>query len=304
MKSNYEVLIVGAGPAGLSAGLALGRLLRTVLIADDGRPRNSASSHLNNFIGRDGIHPGEWRQEARRDLQKYETIELLQGSVDAVEKVEKGFHARFSNGQAAQFKKVILAYGILDRLPDIPGLPELWGKAAFHCPYCHGFEVRGKALGIIGSGHFLMHMLPLFYGLSKDLILFTNGDPQFSEEQKALFRKRNIEVIEEKVENLIYREDELKGVVLENGEKRMREGLFITPILPFRMKSSIGESLGCEKTEMGLYKVGERNETTVKGVFAAGDNMSMVHSVIHAAANGTTAGAQATWDLLNEVLNS
>ncbi|MEI1280056.1 NAD(P)/FAD-dependent oxidoreductase [Leptospira venezuelensis] len=300
MRFDYEVLIIGGGPAGLSAALALGRMSRTALVCDDNRPRNAASSHLNNFPTRDGIHPAEWRKLVRKDLEKYNTINFFEGSVISVENSGSGFIAKLSAGKTFSFKKVILAYGVEDKYLSVPGYKELWGKSIFHCPYCHGFEVKGSKLGLIGNGDTLVYMLPLIYDLASDLIVFSNGKAELKEEQKELLNKKKIRLIENKITGFAYEGDQLKSVSLDNGENIERTGLFALPTFPFKLKSTIGEELGCEKDQFGFYKIGERGKTSVDGVYACGDNASGAHSVLLAAASGGMAGAGIVHELLSE----
>lgn len=305
VKPEYDALIIGGGPAGLSAALAMGRIVRTALVCDDSRPRNAPSEHLNNFPTRDGIHPEKWRQEARQNLEKYQTIDFFDGSVLSVSKDgEARFTAELSSGTKASFKKVILADGIEDKLPAIPGFKELWGKAIFHCPYCHGFEVRDTALGVVANGDAAMHLVPLLYALSKDLVLFTHGKAELNQQQKEVLQRMNIPLIEQPIQRLAFGGDTLEAVVLEDGRQIARRSLFAAPILPFQTKSALGEQLGCEKTEAGLYKVSERNETSVKGVFAAGDNMTRLQSVLHACGHGLMAGAGVVFDVLHESMGA
>lgn len=302
MKFDYEVLIIGGGPAGLSAALALGRMSRTALVCDDSRPRNAASSHLNNFPTRDGIHPAEWRKLARKDLEKYNTVNFFEGSVLSVDKAGSGFIAKLSSDQIFHFKKVILAYGVEDKYLSVPGYKELWGKSIFHCPYCHGFEVRGSKLGLIGNGETLFYMLPLIYDLASDLIVFTNEKAEFKEEQKDLLKRKKIRFIEDKIASFIYEGEKLKAVTFENGETVEREALYALPTFPYKLKSKIGEELGCEKDQFGFYKVGERGKTSVDGVYACGDNANGAHSVLLAAASGGMAAAGIVHELLSENL--
>jgi thioredoxin reductase len=300
MDNSYEVLIVGGGPAGLSAALALGRMLRSVLICDDGRLRNLASSHANNLPSQDGIHPAQWRENARNDLKKYETIHFFDGSVQSIEKNGKAFKATLSTGKVLAFRKVILAHGIKDKLPSTPGFQELWGKAVFHCPYCHGYEFRGKRLGFVGNGKLAEHVLPMLLGLSGEVIVFTNAKAELSPEFQGLMRKRSVHLIEGKITSLVHWDGTLQAVEIEGGTSVERDALLLGPTLPFEMKAPLGESLGCEKTEMGLYKVAELGKTTVPGVFAAGDIMTMLQSVLGAASLGQAAGAGTANELLIE----
>ncbi|AOP36296.1 alkyl hydroperoxide reductase [Leptospira tipperaryensis] len=300
MKFDYEVLIIGGGPAGLSAALSLGRMSRTALVCDDSRPRNAPSSHLNNFPTRDGIHPAEWRRLVKKDLEKYQTIKFFEGGVLSVEKSTSGFTANLSSGISAHFKKIILAYGVEDKPLPVPGFKELWGKSIFHCPYCHGFEIRGSRLGFISNSEMTFHMLPLINDLASDLILFTNGKAEFSDPQRELLKRKNVELIEEKITGFIFEGEQLKALSLANGELRERQAVFFHPTLPFALKSQIGETLGCEKNQLGFYKINERGATSVEGVFACGDNVSPGHSVLLAAASGAMAGAGVVFALLGE----
>ncbi|TGK26004.1 NAD(P)/FAD-dependent oxidoreductase [Leptospira stimsonii] len=300
MKFDYEVLIIGGGPAGLSAGMSLGRMSRTALVCDDSRPRNAPSSHLNNFPTRDGIHPTEWRRMVRKDLEKYKTIRFFEGSVLSVEKTALGFVATFESGEIFHFRKVILAYGVEDKPLPVPGFQELWGKSIFHCPYCHGFEIRGSSLGLISNNELTFHMLPLVNDLASDLILFTNGKAFLGEEEKGLLKRNRVKLIEEKISGFLYEGERLKAVSLENAEVVEREAVFFHPTFPFTLKSRIGESLGCERNQFGFYKVNERGATSVEGVFACGDNVSPAHSVLLASASGATAGAGVVSALLGE----
>lgn len=304
MKHDYEVLIIGGGPAGLSAALSLGRMSRTALICDDNQPRNAPSSHINNFITQDGIHPAEWRKQARQNLDKYKTISFFQGSVSNVKKTDKGFNAQLSNGTTINVKKVVLAYGVQDQFPKAPGFKELWGKSVFHCPFCHGYEIKETRLGIVSNIEATFHSLPMIYSLSNDLILFSNGKATFNSDQINLLKRKNIELIETPIQSLMQKNNQLEAVLLTDGRQVQRDHLFLAPQLPFKLKSSIGESLGCEKTELGFYKVSFAGETTVKGVFAAGDNTSMMHSVLAASAAGAVAGAMLSGELTSEIMNS
>ncbi|RYZ69491.1 MAG: NAD(P)/FAD-dependent oxidoreductase, partial [Proteobacteria bacterium] len=175
-ETVVEVLIIGGGPAGLSCGLSLGRMSRTALICDDGRPRNAASSHANNFATRDGVHPAKWRELAREDLSKYKTVSLRNTGVINVDKSGEKFKATLNDGSVVHAKRIVLAYGIADVLPDIPGFKENWGHLIYHCPFCHGYEAKGQKLAYFAQGPMFFHALPLVRSLTEDLIFLTNAD--------------------------------------------------------------------------------------------------------------------------------
>jgi thioredoxin reductase len=298
MVKPADVLIVGGGPAGLAAAMALGRMLKSALICDDARPRNAASSHANNLPGFDGVNPAEWRAKVRQELAKYRTIEFFEGTVLSVTRENQLFVAELANGEKRSFRKVILAHGIVDRLPEAPGFRELWGKSVFHCPYCHGFEVRGKRLGVVANGMFAEHLTPMVSALSADVILFTQGKALLDPATLEAFKKRGLQIVESHITALDYSAEKLHSVACGPDLRFGRDALFLGPMPPLVMKSSIGENLSCEKNYMGFFKVDEMRRTTVPGVFAAGDIMSMAHSVAGAVAAGQMAGPGAVMELV------
>ena len=302
MKSDYEVLIIGGGPAGLGAAMALGRLRRSVLVCDDFRPRNLAAAHMHNFAGNEGLSPLEWRKKARQDVEQYDTVKFFEGAVTSVVKIPAGFEATLSSKSSVTVKKVILAYGVQDRLPPIPGMQELWGKSVFNCPFCHGFEYRGRRVGVIANGALAMRVLPMIFGVTSDITLFTHGKSELTAEQTEILRRRKVRIVEHPVEKLIHDEDALHGAIA--GGELIEQDAILGGGPPFQMKSDVGERLGCEKNEMGLYKVGEGNRTNVPGIYAGGDGMTMQHSVVGALATGQSAGIAAALDLLNEAFSA
>lgn len=304
MGFDYDVIIIGGGPAGLSAAMSLGRMRRRVLVCDDNRPRNAPADHMNNFASQDGMNPRVWQNNARRDLEKYKTVEQQAVTVLSAVKSAGGFTCTLSNGHRVSSKKLILAYGVQDQLPSIPGFKELWGKSIFHCPYCHGYEARDTKLALIGNGMMLGHLYPMISSLSRDLMLFTNGKADLPEELYPVLKKRGTVLVEAGLKELKKDGEHLVGIVTQDNISHDRTHAFLALTLPFKLKSNIGESLGCEKTEMGFYKLKEMNKTTVEGVFAAGDIIFPQHSVLNAAAAGQMAGAAAVFELVHEELHT
>lgn len=283
MKNEYDIIIIGGGPAGLSAALTAGRGNRSILIFDDNRPRNAPAAHMMNFPAHDGTPPNEFRQLIKEDLKKYPKVEFIEKKVHSIERVDKGFLVDHIFA-----KKILLAHGISDLLPDVPGLKELWGKSVFHCPYCHGYEYLNREIGIITT-NVPSHLFNIVKGLSSDLVLFTDGQEnhQFPE----------FKIYTNKIETLIYDGDDLKGVKLQNGEVIKRRILFVRA-LP-QLTTDIGTKLGCELTDLGLYKVDEFGLTSEPGIYAAGDIATPMQSVLKACSMGQMAGAAMNAEILN-----
>jgi thioredoxin reductase len=254
---------------------------------------------MHNFASHEGVSPLEWRKKARRDVEQYETVKFFEGAVTSVVKIHGGFEATLSSKNLVKVKKVILAYGVQDRLPPIPGMQELWGKSVFHCPFCHAYEHRGERIGVFANGAAALRFVPMIFGVTSDITLFTNGKSELTVEQTEIFRRRKIRIVEHRVEKMIHDGNALQAVIA-GGERIELDAVLGGGPMPFQMKSEVGESLGCEKDERGLYKVDEGNRTSVPGVYAGGDSITMQHAVVGALSTGQWAGATAAQDLLIE----
>ena len=300
MSCKIDVLIIGGSHAGLSAAMALGRLRRSVLIVDAGKPRNEMSEHANNIAGLDGINPEELRKQAINDLKKYKTIEFLKGKVNKVLKKKDLFIATLDSGAIVEARKVILSYGVKDKLLNIDGIEKVWGKSVFHCPYCHGYEYKDKRIGFIGNGQFAEHIVPMLFSLSRDITIFTTGPEEFSDELKEKLKNNRIKVYREPIIGFEMSSDVLSGLVLKDKELVAIDATFAGPIFPMLTNSSIAEELGCENNEMGFIAVDNMGMTSVEGVYAAGDIMTMRHSVVGAMATGQIAGSAIVSVLVNE----
>ncbi|MDO9181002.1 MAG: NAD(P)/FAD-dependent oxidoreductase [Bacteriovorax sp.] len=284
MNKQFDVAIIGGGPAGLSGALTLARGNRTVVVFDDNQPRNAPAAHMMNFPSRDGTPPDEFRRLIREDLKKYSKVEFKSERVNDIKRNELGF---MLEGKI-QVKKILLAHGVTDILPEIPGIKELFGKAIFHCPYCHGYEYLNEAMGMIGGKEYADHMSVLLKGLSKDLVLFTNG--------AEVDQYPGIKVYTDKIDSFIYEAEKLKAVKLVTGEVVERSYLFYRP--DQKLSTGLGVKLGCELTDMGHYKITDFGLTTQPDVFAAGDDMTVMQSVVFACAAGSKAGAMINFEVL------
>ncbi len=296
MKNKYEVLIIGGGPGGLSAALTLARGGRSVAIFDHKDPRNAPAEHMQNFPSRDGTPPMEFRRLVEAELVSYGvTIHRLK--VDELKKIDDHFHVK-ANGSEYSGKKIVLAHGVKDILPDLPGIKEVWGKSVFLCPYCHGYEQRGKAIGMMGPEAYAHHMLPLLLGHSRDLIWFSNGEVI---QDKAPLEKLGVKLYESPVIKLHHEGIHLRAIELADGSVIGRDILFSR----FAQKLSVelGTNLGCEVNEQGYYVVNENYKTTVDGVYAVGDAVQMRQSVLLATSTGQIAGATINYEILADLFH-
>lgn len=300
MNQKIDVLIVGGGPAGLTAALTLARGGRSVMVCDDGLPRNAPASHMQNFPSRDGTPPGEFRDLIKKDLARYENVHINNIGVQSISKQDQHFDFVLNNQTQLSAKKIILAHGVKDILPEFPGVNEIFGKSLFFCPYCHGYEHRNTPIALLGNGDFIVHMSTVISGLTDDLVIFTNGKATISAEQALQLQKNKIEIIEGEIESFIHEGENLKAIKLKNNQTIPRSFAFTHA--NFKLRSELGIKLGCELTEMGLYKVDEMGKTSVKGVYAAGDISGMRHSVLNACNSGQVAAASLNFEFLSERL--
>lgn len=295
---RFDVVVVGGGPAGLSAALLLGRSRRRVLVATDGAPRNSVAEAAHNMFTRDGTPPAELLRIGREQLAAYD-VTMREALVSGIERTEEGFRVDFEGGQSVDTRKLLLATGVRDILPPVAGLQELWGRGAFHCPYCHGWEVADEPLGIYGNGEVGFEFGRKLLGWSRDLILFTDGPAELTEPQRARLAELDVEIREETIERLVADPaGGLQAVLLDSGESVSRRGLFLHPSQEPR--SDLPLRLGCAMTPEGRVEADERGKTGLPGVYVAGDAGANPELVICAAASGTMAAAALNGDLLEE----
>ncbi|WP_428743001.1 NAD(P)/FAD-dependent oxidoreductase [Tenacibaculum sp.] len=297
-KKNFDVIIIGGSYAGLSAAMALGRSLRNVLIIDGGSPCNKQTPNSHNFITHDGSKPDEISRKAKEQVLKYGTVQFLEDFAVTGKRVENKFFITTQSGKKFTSKKIIFATGIKDIMPEIKGFSAAWGISVIHCPYCHGYEFKGQKTGILSNGDSAFHLASLVNNLTDGLSILTNGKATFSSEQLAKIEKNNINIIESKVLEVEHTNGKLENVVFENGEKISFSAVYAT--LPFQQHSQIPVSLGCELTEDGYIKVDFAQKTSVEGVFACGDNVTMMRSVSNAVYAGNVAGAVVNMELVQE----
>lgn len=299
---EYDVLIIGGGPAGLSAALQLGRSLRSVLVCDNGEPRNGPAAEAHGYLTRDGIPPEELRRLGREEVVKYGG-ESRDTKVTEVSRDKNGFTSTLDSGETVTSRKVVLATGVRDNLPDTDGFEEFWGSGVHHCPYCHGYEVRGEPLGVMVTNQHMIDYAKLIYNLSEDLVVFTDGQDVFDDESRSLFVERGIEIEDEPITTLNGSDGDLESISLADGRDVARHALFYPP--PMEQHSDLPERLGLEVNQAGLVDA-TRSErgmgfTSVEGLFIAGDASSgSPPSIPSAAADGYAIGTTVNMELSKE----
>jgi len=296
----YDVIIVGAGPAGLSAALILGRSRRRVLVCDTGKPRNAASRALHGYLTRDGIPPREFLSTARDQLRRYDTVEIR--DIEVLEAACRGarFHVAVAGGSRFESRKLLIATGVADNLPEIPGFRELYGAGVFHCPYCDGWEVRDQPLAIYGRGARGLGLSLELVGWSRDLVLCTDGPAEIDADGLARLARNGIRVRDERVVRLEGRET-LERVVFAGGDPLPRRALFFTT--GQTQQSELALALGCDFNDKGTVRTGRYESTHLPGLFVAGDASRAVQWVVVAAAEGAEAAFAINTDLLKEDLS-
>jgi thioredoxin reductase len=289
-----DVVVVGGGAAGLSAALVLGRSRRRTFVIDDGRPRNAPSPEAHSFFTRDGVPPAELLRIGREHLAPYGSVEMRKGRAIAVKRGGDGFTVQLADGGDVLTRRVLLAVGVRDILPDIEGLASLWGRGVLHCPYCHGWEVRDEPLALYASGAVAMDMAPLILQWSRDLLLCTGGGDLAPADRETLLRL-GVRIIDTPVQRLEGGES-LERIIFADGRAEQRHALFLRPAQ--QVASDLAQRLGCEHTEAGHIVVGPDQQTSVAGVYAAGDATTPMQQIVVAASAGAQAAMMINRDLV------
>ncbi|MCH8568196.1 MAG: NAD(P)/FAD-dependent oxidoreductase [Balneolales bacterium] len=296
----YDAIIIGGSYAGLTAAMGLGRCLRKVLVIDEGSPRNKMSPSANNLFSRDGQSPQEIKGAVLQQLESYQKyLSIKHAAVTQATKTDSGFQVRTGDGERWSAKNLIFASGLTDELQEISGLKERWGNGVYHCPYCHGWENRGKKIAVIGPGNRNLSMASMLTNWTSDLTYISRGEPlNLPDESVAMMRALGIFIIEEEV-------NEIRGEVgnlrlqLNSGEELQFESVFAPGV--GRFNSSIARELGCETMPNGAIKVNESYLSNIERCYAIGDVSSRTNGqIIHAAYSGTVAAAQVNNQLMQD----
>jgi thioredoxin reductase len=301
LDGSYDVVVIGGGAAGLNGALMLARSRRSVVVLDAGAPRNAAAAGVHGLLGREGTPPAELLERGRAEVRSYGG-QVVSGEVATVIRDDSGFEVVLADARTVHGRRLLVATGLGDELPEIPGLKDLWGRDVVHCPYCHGWEVRDKAIGILATGPFTVHQALLFRQLSDDVTVFCNARPLADEEAEQL-AARGISVVGGAVASLEIAGDHLIGVRLSDGTLVRRDALAVAPRMVARAGFLAG--LGLKPAEhpggAGDYIPADpTGRTDVPGVWVAGNVTDLTAQVGAAAAAGAMAGAQINADLVME----
>ncbi len=298
-KAVTDVVVVGGGPAGLSAALVLGRCLRTVLLCDSGQYRNAASHASHGYFSRDGMPPEEIRAAGRGDLERYGTVQVADVEVIDVTPTKTGFRVLMSHGGSVACRRLLLATGVRDRLPPLPGIEGLYGRGAWHCPYCDGWEQRGRPLAVYGDGDTGVALALEMTRWTRDLVVCTHGHALTA----ASRRRLELHGIGWRLEPVLHFDSDASGlrtIHFTSGPMLPRRGLFF--VTQESQASKLVKQLGCSLTEQGTVDTNDNEATGVPGLYVAGDASKAAQMVVVAAAEGAQAAAAINTSLTDEDL--
>lgn len=300
--NHYEVIIIGGSYSGLSAAMALGRASRKTLVIDAGEPCNRQTPHSHNFITHDGDTPASISAKAKEEVLQYPTVAFVNDKAIKANKTKDGFEISTSAGNLYHTKKLLLATGVKDVMPDIDGFADCWGISVIHCPYCHGYEVKNQKTALMANGPIAEHFLPLLLQWTKELTLFTNGKSAVSENVAAKFKKHGIAIIETEIESVQHTNGQMESITLKDGSTHDFKVMYAK--IPAVQHTFIPEDLGCTINDSGLLEIDEFKRTNIPGVYASGDCTSMGRAVIMAAEAGTRAGVTINNDFCMEAFEN
>jgi len=288
MARLWDVIIVGAGPAGLSAALILGRCRRRVLLTDTHTPRSAAAHRMHGFLSRDGVELEKFRAESRQQIEIYPSVSSRSVAVTAVRRDrDSNFTVRLGRAAAQRSRTVLLASGVFDELPKLRNIERFFGKTVHPCPYCEGWEMQDRPIAVYGKGSRGFEMARAMTAWSGDLLLCTDGSEDLTPKQQRELRANGVQIETAKIAELIGEGSELRSIRFANGERRARHALFFdTPCHP---QSVLARRLGCRMTRSESIQCGAYGATSVAGVYAAGNILKDVHLSIVAAGDGARA---------------
>ncbi|MFC3804222.1 NAD(P)/FAD-dependent oxidoreductase [Cohnella sp. GCM10012308] len=299
METLFDAAIIGGGPAGLNAALVLGRARKNVILIDEGLPRNRVTHESHGFLTRDGIKPDEFRRIAVEQIRAYPSVRFSADIAVDIAGADGDFKVSAKGGDIYRAKKLLLAVGKKDRLPEIEGLTDVYGKSAFVCPYCDGWELRDRRLAVIAKGERAFHFAKTILGWSERITLCTDGPDELTDAQREELRVRGIPLFDARIRRIVSEDGLVSKVELEEGAAVACTGIFFAPTLV--PGSDLPRALGCELTPTGSIAATDvLGKSSVPGVFVAGDIATELNQLIQAAAMGAMAGAGINAELLAE----
>lgn len=291
----YDVIIVGAGPAGLNAALVLGRCRRGVLVLDDGHPRNASSRALHGFFTRDGTDPREMLALGREELGRYPTVEIRAEHASDARREDNRFTLTLATGEEVESAFVLLATGVVDELPPVPGIEAFYGRSVHHCPYCDGWEHSDEAIAVYGDNEPAVDLALELTAWSRGLALVTDGPARLSQRQRKRLREQDIAIYEQRIERLRGQDGTLEAIAFADGTSLTCGAIFFRG--KKRQRSDLAERLGCVPDETGMVPTGKYEATDIPGLFIAGDAARSIQLAIIAASEGASAAV-----LINDAL--
>lgn len=296
-ETLFDVIIIGGSYSGLASAMALGRALRNVLLIDSEKPCNEQTPHSHNFLTQDGNTPKQIATTAKQQVLKYNTIKFQKGIAVSATKEDFGFAVKTNSDEIFKAKKLIFATGLKDIFPKIEGFESCWGISILHCPFCHGYEVRNEETGIFANGEMGFEYARLISNWTSKLTIFTNGKSTFTKEQTEKLSSKNIQIIEKEILKVNHSNGKVESIEFSDNLKAKVKAIYARP--EFEQHCKIPIDLGCEINEQGLLKVDTFQKTTVKNIYACGDNSAM-RSLAVAVSTGTMTGVVANKDLIEE----
>ncbi|GKV67445.1 MULTISPECIES: NAD(P)/FAD-dependent oxidoreductase [unclassified Sporosarcina] len=297
-----DCAVIGGGPAGLNAALVLGRSRRKTILFDDNKPRNAVTSESHGFITRDGVHPQQLKRIAQEELSTYPDVKIVKQRVHCIHKVDDLFKLETETGEVHHAKKIILAIGFKEVLPDIPRLKEFYGKSLFSCPFCDGWEMKDQPLAVIADDKKAFHLAKVVSNWTDDLSVFTNGNKVLSLKEQELLKSKGISIYEKKIVAFIGQEGRLEKIELEDGTTVCITGGFVTA--EWQQAAAFDSTLGYSLNEYGGIMTDSWQQTNIQGVYACGDTrIAGPSQLIIAAGEGSMAAIAVNGALIEEKFN-
>jgi thioredoxin reductase len=299
-QAVLDAVIVGGGPAGLSAALGLGRARKRVMVLDTGRPANAASGNaIGGLLSQHGVTPAELRRSGREQLAEFPTVEVRDGEVLDADPISDGFTIKVDRGQALRTKALVLAHGLRYDPPPLPGVDGLWGQSVFHCPFCDGWEVRDRPLAVHGNGPSAARSAMVLSGWSNDVVLCTDGPANLNGE-RAVLESTGVRIREEPIRELSGRDGQLNRIEFMSGPAERRDGLFVRTVR--EQPNGLAEALGARLSPGGTIETDVDGRTGIAGIYAAGDCATdHSRSVANAVGFGSRVAYAAALDLVAEI---